>query len=141
MTKPATKQPRRIPKPINNQRAHQRRELSAPIPVVDAVSGESMGALINITVEGLMLMCNQEVDTQQLYQIRLCLPNNTVTNETTATIEDSDIPSDLEIEMSVDCLWCRAEESQQRHWAGFQIVDATQRSIKLIEKLIRDHGL
>ena len=137
MTNPAENPSRRAPKPINNLRAHQRRELSAPLPVIDALTGESMGALINVTVEGLMLMCNQEIDSQQIYQIRLCLPNAAGEIDTTCSTDDTD----LHINVSVDCLWCRGEESHQRYWAGFQIVDATQRATKLIEKLIRDHGL
>ena len=137
MTEPAQNHSRRTPKPINNLRAHQRRELSAPIPVFNLVNGESMGALINITVEGLMLMCNREIDSTEIYQIELRLPNYSTEDEH----GDAAANADSVIELSVDCLWCRNEENNQRYWAGFQIVDATQRSIKLIEKLIRDHAL
>ena len=45
------------------------------------------------------------------------------------------------IELGVDCLWSRDESQYQRHWAGFQIIDASQVSIKIIESLIRDYGL
>lgn len=137
MNKPAENHSRRMPKPINNVRAHQRRELSAPIPVYDIVNDVSIGALINVTVEGMMIMSSQEISPQQIYQIELRVPAESDGSDETTSAGNAY----SSIEVSVDCLWCRNEESNQHYWAGFQIVDATQSAIKRIENLIRDHGL
>jgi hypothetical protein len=107
-------------------RRHERHELQQPLSVLNLHDEQSLGALVNITIEGLMLIANKPIECNRIYQIKLVLPN---------PIGDHDA-----IELGVDCLWSRGEEQYQRYWAGFQIIDASQSSIKIIESLIRDYG-
>ncbi len=110
----------------SQQRAQQRYELTQPIPVYDQLSERSMGALVNITIEGMMLLANEPVETNRIYQLVLQLPEP--------------IAGQAEIEVGVDCLWTRSDELARNHWAGFQIIDASQQAIKSIEVLIREYG-
>ncbi len=107
-------------------RQHERHELHKPIPVINVLDGQSMGALVNITVEGLMLLSNQPIECDRIYQISLSLPQEIIGHDF--------------IELGVDCLWARGEEQYHRYWAGFQIIDASHTAIKLIENLIRENN-
>ena len=109
-----------------NDRKLERHEFLLPVPAVDAASGETLGALVNISIEGLMLMSNQALETNRLYQVTLALPEA--------------ISGHSEIELGVDCLWTRDDEQFGHHWSGFQIIDASQDAIKVIEQLIRDYS-
>ena len=108
------------------ERRHQRHAVQKPIPAINLYTDQSMGALVNITIEGLMLMSNEPIESNRIYQMKLELPE---------TINGHD-----SIELGVDCLWSRGEAQYQRYWAGFQIIDASQISIKIIESLIRDYS-
>ena len=110
----------------SHQRAQQRYELTQPIAVYDQLSESSMGALVNITIEGMMLLGNEPVETNRIYHLVLQLPET--------------IGGQSEIEIGVDCLWTRSDELGRNHWAGFQIIDASQQAIKSIEVLIREYG-
>ncbi len=106
------------------ERRQQRFELQKPVPVVNLQNDTSMGALVNITIEGLMIISNEALETNRLYQIQLQLPE---------TVNGHD-----RVDLGVDCLWSRSDEQLGRHWAGFQIIDASQAAIKVIEAMIRN---
>lgn len=108
------------------ERRHQRHAVQKPIPVINLYNNQSLGALVNITIEGLMLMSNELIESNRIYQLKLELPEAINGHES--------------IELGVDCLWSRGEAQYQRYWAGFQIIDASQISIKIIETLIRDYS-
>lgn len=110
----------------HTERKHVRHEFQSPIPVINAVDGESLGALVNITIEGMMIMANQPLESNRIYQVTLQLPNSINDNET--------------IELGLDCLWTRGDEQYGRYWAGFQIIDASQTAVKMIEYLIREYS-
>ena len=104
----------------------QRHALKKPLEIVDQISQQPLGALVNINVEGLMIMGNTPIEDNHLYQIRIQLP------KTIRGVESIDI--------GVDCLWNRSDEQYDRHWAGFQIIDASEQSIEVIEALIDDYA-
>ena len=106
----------------NNQRDLVRHELDATIDVWDAQSDEYLGRLANIHTQGLMLLCDQPLEEERLYQLRLTLPQTLVESG--------------ELKFAVDCLWVRSHEEETRHWAGCQIIDVTEEGLNLIELLI-----
>ncbi|NNC55519.1 MAG: hypothetical protein HKO07_07345, partial [Pseudomonadales bacterium] len=57
--------------PVQDQSAETRRakrhELSQPIPVKDTLSGDTLGTLANITVEGMLLVSNKPMDANRIY--------------------------------------------------------------------------
>ncbi len=109
-----------------NDRKLQRHEFLLPIAVIDTLTGDSLGALVNINIEGLMVMGNVAIDGNRLYQVELQLPD---------TIHGHD-----KVALGIDCLWSRRDEEYERHWAGFQIIDVSQDALKVIEHLIRDYS-
>ena len=110
----------------NETRRKQRHELCKPIPVIDTLSGESVGALANITVEGMLIICNRPMDANRIYQIELQLPES--------------IDGHTSIGVGIDCLWVKQGESQELNWAGCEIIDADQDALDVIESLIRTYS-
>ena len=83
---------------------------------------ELIGELANITVEGLMIISDQEMSTNSIFQFCLELPET--------------VHGQAKIELGVDCLWSRSAENLNRYWSGYQIIDASPEALKTIDALI-----
>lgn len=109
----------------DEHRRRERAELTSTIRIVDSINGGVVGELININVDGLMLIAEREIETQSILQLSLQLPQPLLGADT--------------IDIGADCLWCRKAENLQRYWAGFQIIDASDEAMQQIEALIQQH--
>jgi hypothetical protein len=116
----------------NNKRKLDRHELSANIDVWDARTDDYLGRLVNLHAEGLMLLCQEPLVEDNLYQLRITLPQN--------------LASSGELAVGVDCLWVRAADASEGpeasggHWAGCQIIDASAHAQSLLDLLISRLG-
>ncbi|MGK0499439.1 MAG: hypothetical protein ACJAYG_001080 [Oceanicoccus sp.] len=108
------------------ERKHERKQLNQPMPIIDVINGGQFGELVNVTVEGIMVITDKEIPTQSIYQLSLKLP---------MTIAGSDT-----VELGADCLWCREVENFHRYWAGFQIIDASDTAMTQLEQLINHYS-
>jgi hypothetical protein len=44
------------------------------------------------------------------------------------------------IDLGVDCLWSRSAENFNRHWSGYQIIDASPDALVTIDALISGYS-
>lgn len=109
-----------------HNRKHERMQLRQAIKVIDIVNGCAAGEVVNITVEGMMLSMVQAITPGSIYQFALTLPE---------AIGDHNV-----INVGADCLWSRKANQDNRYWAGFQIIDASETAEELISELINMHG-
>ncbi len=100
----------------------ERKELNQSLAVLDTINGGVFGELVNITTEGLMVMIDREIETQAIFQLAIQLPEP--------------IKGSNQIIVGADCLWCRNAENFYRYWAGFQIIDASEKALEQVEVLI-----
>lgn len=110
----------------NMDRRLERKELSQSIIIDDVINGGRFGELINLTIEGLMVITSQEIPAHSIFQLSLQLPTE---------IDGSNI-----ISLGVDCLWCRKADNFQRYWAGFQIIDASELALAQVKVLVEEHS-
>jgi hypothetical protein len=75
---------------LDMARKLERREINQTIEVIDVINGGTFGELINITVEGLMVMTETEIPTQSIYQLSIKLP--------------VDLHGSYTVELGADCL-------------------------------------
>jgi hypothetical protein len=104
----------------------ERFELNQTITVDDVINGGQFGELINVTVEGLMVITDKEIPTHSIFQLSLKLP---------IEIEGSNT-----VELGADCLWCRKVENFHRYWSGFHIIDASDTALAQLEELIAHYS-
>ena len=109
---------------LQTRRQQQRFELHKPISVININTQKKMGALVNITMEGFMLMSDTFIESNRIYPISLILPDA--------------ISGHKQVDLGTDCLWSRVEVEDERYWAGFQIIDASRSALDRIEALIND---
>ncbi len=106
-----------------NERKLERTELNQTINIIDTINGGTFGELVNVTVEGLMIMTDREIPIQSIFQLALELPMEIAGNST--------------VELGADCLWCKKVENFNRYWAGFHIIDASDTATKQLNELIK----
>lgn len=109
-----------------DRRSLPRYQLDARIEVINQTSGTTLGTLVDIHLEGLLLMGAEQLQSDHLYQIKLMLGGS-----------DSNLEP---IEFGIDCLWARAMAQEGRFWAGCRIIDVSPAAQKNLEQLISVFG-
>lgn len=107
-------------------RGKKRYELSQVVRVHDTFTDVELGSLVNINPDGLMLVSNQKIDSNRIYQIKLLLPENINGTQSTDVV--------------IDCLWSKSAGAPGVHWAGCAIIDADEQASEIIETLIENYG-
>lgn len=107
----------------NNDRALERFGINGDVDVYDNLRDIYLGRLVNIHLEGLMIMGDVPMEEDKLYKLDLHLPE--AINERTS------------IHLGVDCLWARNADHNGKHWAGFTIIDLSPQASEDIQMLIQ----
>ena len=112
-----------------SRRKHPRHNLRDAVRVIDKASGQSIGAVANLSLEGLMLVHSEPLHADRIYQLCLTIAEN--------VIADSDGRTH-EVQLGVDCLWSSPAQSASAsaYWSGCQIIDISEADFELIKKLI-----
>ncbi|MEE8056456.1 MAG: PilZ domain-containing protein [Pseudomonadales bacterium] len=108
------------------ERKHERKELNQPITIIDVINGGDFGELVNVSVEGMMVITDKEIPTHSIYQLSLQLP--------------IEINGSSTVEVGADSLWCRKVENFHRYWTGFHIIDVSDTAMAQLEALIAHYS-
>ncbi|MBQ0713454.1 MAG: PilZ domain-containing protein [Porticoccus sp.] len=108
-----------------NRRGLTRHKLGAQVEVVNQITGVTLGVLVDIHLEGFMLMGSEQLKSEHLYQIKL-------------RVDGLDGSLDEGIELGIDCLWARAMAQEDRFWAGCRIIDVSPDAREKLVQLISE---
>lgn len=108
---------------VNNDRALERHTVNGNVDVYDSLRDVYLGRLVNIHIQGLMIIGDVPLDEDKLYKLDLHLPQ--AINERTS------------IHLGVDCLWTRNADHDGKHWTGFNIIDLSPQAADDIAQLVR----
>ena len=110
----------------DDKRKFKRRHLIYYLRVFDNSNGELVGHLVNITVEGIMLISETPIQIGKHYELRMVLP--------------AEILSKQELVFPAESVWCKKDVNPDFYAAGFQIGGIPIEDVGIIESLIRRHG-
>lgn len=111
-------------KPLNDKRALERMHLVFYLRVFDGMSSKVVGHIVNISHQGMMLICDSPVAINEKYRLRMRLPTE---------IADKD-----ELILSATSRWCKKDENPHFYIAGFQIHNLTREVSQYIDKLLKN---
>ena len=94
---------------IENRRSRRKRAQSG-IEVTNALTGEVIGQVGNLSVDGMLLIANREMAEDALFQFRFNLPG-----------ANADALRTLEV--GVHEQWAEPASTPGQYWAGFRIID------------------
>jgi hypothetical protein len=114
---------------FTSRRKHPRHSLRDGARVIDMATGQSVGSIANLSLEGLMLVNSQPLDTDCIYQLSV-------------TIDDDIVYAgkSCDITIGVDCLWSSPAVSKDvsTYWSGCQIIDISDEDLALLKQLIEE---
>ncbi len=111
-------------KNISERRKEPRIPIGVPLPVIDQGSGDPLGELVNLSRHGMMLLSPRPIEINRIFQVTVPLPHSRL--------------SDPDLNVGVESLWLEADESRERFWVGFQIIDCSPRMAAVVEELLRE---
>ena len=109
---------------MQERRKHPRKNVNQPIKVIDQDRAELIGHLVDISLEGFMVITPYVIDVNRVFQVCLELP------------QAAGMPS---LALGVECLWRELSGDRQTYWAGFQIIDISSASCADLGRFIDDH--
>lgn len=105
------------------KRKLKRIRLICSLEVFDRVSGERLGLVEDITVEGMRVKGPSLLETNRMIPVRLQLP--------------SEIEGRLDVGLDARCTWARPSDTPGLFEVGLQFVDAPSDAIEILDMLIR----
>ena len=111
---------------VEYKRKIKRKNLIYYLKVMEMVSGQLIGNMIDITTKGMLLICKKsiEVGTEVKYQI--ILPERIKGNDT--------------IEVSAECVHCTVSKNRQFFDIGFRFTHLDQNFVPIIKILMEEYG-
>lgn len=110
---------------MTNHRRSKRRAVETSIPVINTMTGQVIGQIANLSVDGMMLIASKPIRSNALYQFSFHL-------------EDA---RGTPVQLEVGCheQWSETAQTGQ-YWAGFRIIDIATRDLDLLSAWVgNDH--
>jgi hypothetical protein len=94
---------------MQERREFPRKRTTSLLEVVDVNTNEQVGNVVDISLAGLMLICNREIEDNSVFQLALKMPE--------------DYEGDGRIEFGAEVLWAEISGDSNQFWVGFHIID------------------
>ena len=102
-----------------------RKRLNASLRVFDRRTGQRAGRLVDITMEGLMLVSDTPIDPNINFEFSMVLP--------------SEIKGTNTVSFTCESIWCKSANYSNHFGTGFRIMDMSVDDIEILELLIRGY--
>ncbi len=114
---------------FSNRRKHPRHNLHDVVRVIDKATGQSVGTVANLSLEGLMVVNSVPLHLDCIYQLSICVDGGVLGDAAGET---------RELDLGVDCLWNSpaASVTAAAYWSGCQIIDVADEDLAVIQQLI-----
>ncbi len=90
--------------------------------VIDLATGNSLGHLVDLTLEGMKIIGRHSLEVNKTYDIRIDLPQEVKGTE--------------EITAQTCCVWCEKDINPEFYYAGFKILSITPPFSEIVGTLI-----
>jgi len=107
---------------METKRKQERSHLTYYLDVIDVWSGEVLGKIADITLEGLMLLTKESIPVGTQKQLKI------------VSSDESFSP----IEFESDCRWCKTDVNPDYFDVGFHLDEISEDDILKIKDLISD---
>ena len=106
----------------SNRRRSAREAPGAVVTVADALTGERMGQVGDLSAEGLMLITQYHIEPGALFQMEFKL----------ADLGEQE----HNFNVGALCLWCSAAQTHSTFWAGFEIMDISEQDAATLRDMV-----
>ena len=106
------------------KRSQERWNLVRYLKVVKSENNETLGHLVDVTTEGMMLISEKSIPLHQTYNLRMEIPT------------EDNVPQ--MIALTAESLWTKKDVNPAFHDTGFRLINPSKRAINAIAKLIEE---
>lgn len=107
---------------MKERRQQERINSPFPLPVLDQMTGEQLGLLIDLSIDGLLIETDTLLEVESIYQLQVMLPE---------TVDQSN-----NIEFSVKVVWAEARSQKGVFCAGLFATDLSDYALVNIEQML-----
>jgi len=106
----------------SEKRRSERFDVSSPLNVVDTISAESLGIIVNVSAEGMMVLGAKDIVEGAVYQVDVPIAS-----------ADNRI-----LKLAIECLWSAEADSGGKYWSGYQVIDISEDNRVVLDQLISE---
>ncbi|MCH9698670.1 MAG: PilZ domain-containing protein [Gammaproteobacteria bacterium] len=107
---------------MNERRKHKRINSPEPLPVLDRITGDRIGLLVDLSFGGLLLESNTLLQVEETYQLQIILPQA--------------VGKSKKIEFTAEIVWSNTQEPHNTFCAGLQVIEISDYELERIEQLL-----
>lgn len=107
-----------------DKRKLKRRQLIYYLSVFERNTGQLMGQLVDLTIDGMMLTSEQVIEDNITFEFRMVLPD---------VIEGNN-----KITFDAQSMWCRKDVNPHFYDIGFRFTRISPKAREIVENLIQD---
>jgi hypothetical protein len=111
---------------MNEHRRSRRKPAYLTIPVVNKMTGQTLGRIGNLSADGMLLVCEAPITQGALFQLGFELSNAQGNPHS--------------IDIGVQEMWTENANVPGRYWAGFQFIDVSDRDLAAIESWLGENN-
>ena len=111
---------------MQERRKYPRKDLLLFANVYDSKSGKIVGTLLNITLEGAMVLSEDKIDTNNTMELHIKLPENFVNKN--------------ELVFTANSRWCGPDINPEFFDVGYQFANVTDEDGQIIQTIIEKYG-
>jgi hypothetical protein len=105
-----------------HKRKSVRKRVTQVMMVTNAFTGESIGRIGNLSVDGMMLIAPKTMPDEHYFQLHFTLQMTGL------------IPKKVEI--GVQCLWCDQARTSNTYWVGCKMIDISPEDNDALRKWV-----
>jgi hypothetical protein len=111
---------------MQERRKYPRKDLLLFASVYDSASGKIIGTLLNITLEGAMVLSENKIDSNSNMELHIKLPENFVQKH--------------ELVFTANSRWCAPDINPEFYDVGYQFANVSEEDGKIIQAIIEKYG-
>jgi hypothetical protein len=111
---------------MQERRKYPRKDLLLFANVYDSKSGHIIGTLLNITLEGAMILSENKIDSDKAMELHIKLPETFVQKH--------------ELVFSANTRWCAPDINPEFFDVGYQFANVSEEDRKIILEIIEKYG-
>ncbi len=119
---------------MENRRGKERHHLVHFLRIFDRDTGEEIGNMVNITLEGLRLVGQAPIDKGASHRLRMDFPQEFIGKEYADRLEI--FMGRGHVEFDGTCKWCDVDINPELYAIGFQLQNISKDDKRVLEELI-----
>lgn len=111
---------------MQERRKYPRKDLLLFANVYDSKTDRIIGTLLNITLDGAMVLCENRIDSDSVMELHIKLPENFVQKH--------------ELVFTANSRWCAPDINPEFFDVGYQFANVSKEDADIIQAIIEKYG-